>query len=91
MKITKFSLAFAPLCLPLFYMPLISHAGAETVQYCNELYPADAYDPTDRQVYVRECIESYIGSDVSEAVEEPAPLTDDSSFEESSVDEYIQE
>lgn len=56
-------------------------ASAESVQeYCNNLYPADSYDASDRAVYVQECVEMYAedfaapGPD--SAVEEPSESED---------------
>ncbi|WP_018414581.1 hypothetical protein [Teredinibacter turnerae] len=56
-------------------------ASAESVQeYCNNLYPADSYDASDRAVYVQECVEMYAedfaASGPDSAVEEPSEPED---------------
>lgn len=64
--------------------------ASDTQQYCNEMYPADSYDPSDRSLYVQECMDAYADSAEAEPVEvmdEPEEVP----YYEGTVEEYIEE
>lgn len=69
--------------------PWLAQAGSETQQYCNEMYPADSYEPADRSFYVQECMDAYSGSDESEPEVEEA--TEEASYYEGTVEEFVEE
>lgn len=69
--------------------------ASETQQYCNELYPADSYEPQERNEYIQECLSQYTDSYAveNEVVEEEAthqsePETD---YYDGTVEEYVEE
>lgn len=65
-------------------------AGSETQQYCNEMYPADSYEPAERSLYVQECIDAYGGSDDSEP-EELVEEAEEAPYYEGTVEEFVEE
>lgn len=60
------------LALTVLGCPWLAYAGSETHQYCNEMYPADSYDPEERSLYIQECLEAYGDSGDNEPAVEPA-------------------
>lgn len=72
--------------------PWLAYAGSETHQHCNEMYPADSYDPEERSLYIQECLEAYGDSENSEptmdAVDEPAYEPDEVVNEPAEVPYY---
>lgn len=77
------------LVLAIGFPVLVSAAGSETRQYCNDLYPADSYEAEDRNQYIQECLQAYGDAESSEPAQ--AEVVEDAPYYEGTVEEYIGE
>lgn len=65
--------------------------GSEANQYCNDLYPADSYEPEERSQYIQECLSQYADDETYQDETTEADAEPEADYYEGTVEDYVED